>query len=152
MMKIAYVHDEQSAPDGRARALEEAGFVVEMIADGARALDRVERTRPDLVLLDVLVPGANGFELARRLRTRFATEDLRIGLCAGIFRGEAYRRAAAEAGADAYLETGSDPDALLRALLAAFARPGVESAVALGPVVGAGGVPRIEEVDLTPSS
>ena len=44
------------------------GFDVERAATGREALDAVERRRPDLIVLDVMLPDLDGFEVARRLR------------------------------------------------------------------------------------
>jgi two-component system, OmpR family, alkaline phosphatase synthesis response regulator PhoP len=49
-------------------ALTRAGYKVSWAADGVEALRQAKATRPDLVLLDVLLPGLNGFEVCRRLR------------------------------------------------------------------------------------
>ncbi|MCB0875253.1 MAG: response regulator transcription factor [Solirubrobacterales bacterium] len=48
-------------------ALRYEGFEVETAADGAECLDRFPRFRPDLVVLDVMMPGLDGFEVAKRL-------------------------------------------------------------------------------------
>jgi len=49
-------------------ALKRAGFGVHAVADGAQALEAAERVRPDLVLLDLMLPGMDGYEIAERLR------------------------------------------------------------------------------------
>ena len=43
------------------------GFAVECVADGLEAIERVRSARPDLVLLDVMIPGLNGFEVCRAI-------------------------------------------------------------------------------------
>ncbi|QID18960.1 EAL domain-containing protein [Nitrogeniibacter mangrovi] len=57
-------------------ALEEAGFVVDEAPDGEAGLEAYARQRPDLVLLDVMMPGMDGFETCRRLRERGAFEPI----------------------------------------------------------------------------
>jgi len=49
-------------------ALKRAGFAVQSVADGARALDAATAMNPDLVLLDIMLPGVDGYEIAERLR------------------------------------------------------------------------------------
>jgi DNA-binding response OmpR family regulator len=49
-------------------ALKRAGFAVQSVADGARALDAASAMNPDLVLLDLMLPGMDGYEIAERLR------------------------------------------------------------------------------------
>jgi len=50
------------------RLLEQAGFDVAVARDGGRALDRARERQPDLVVLDVTLPGMDGFEVCRKLR------------------------------------------------------------------------------------
>jgi DNA-binding NarL/FixJ family response regulator len=67
-MTLVIVDDHQSFRDVARRVLEAAGFdVVGEAADGETALDVVRGLRPDVVLLDVQLPGIDGFELAQRL-------------------------------------------------------------------------------------
>jgi CheY-like chemotaxis protein len=101
MKKILYVHDHQGEVLERRRLLEASGFAVALVSDGRAAL---QRERPDLVLLDTLLEGPNGFEVCARLRAAERAECMPILLLAGIYRGAAYREAAMVSGADAFLE------------------------------------------------
>ncbi|MBN1991930.1 MAG: response regulator [Anaerolineae bacterium] len=58
--------------------LENAGFNVLAVSSGEEALARVEEIKPDLILLDVLMPGLDGFETCRRLKENEATQDIPI--------------------------------------------------------------------------
>ena len=58
--------------------LESYGFGIRMARSGESALKRVEYNRPDIILLDVLMPGMDGFETCRRLKAQQATEDIPI--------------------------------------------------------------------------
>ncbi len=68
MHKIVLVEDEASLAETIAFNLREEGYDVITVADGAQALDVIMRERPDLVLLDVMLPGMDGLEVCRRLR------------------------------------------------------------------------------------
>ncbi len=68
MHKIVLVEDEASLAETVAFNLREEGYDVITVADGAQALDVIMRERPDLVLLDVMLPGMDGLEVCRRLR------------------------------------------------------------------------------------
>lgn len=61
-----------------ASRLEEQGFEVLVAQDGEEAMGRVHYVRPDLILLDVMLPGIDGFEICRRLKTDPATCDIPI--------------------------------------------------------------------------
>ena len=62
------VDDEEHITEMLAMGLGYNGFDVERTASGREALDAIERRRPDLVVLDVMLPDLDGFEVARRLR------------------------------------------------------------------------------------
>ncbi len=65
---IVVVEDEQSIASLVTLYLTNEGFRVTHVADGALALGEVERVKPDLVILDVTLPGMDGVEICRRLR------------------------------------------------------------------------------------
>ena len=68
MRSILVVDDEPSVRDALQRALKAQHYVVITAADGRQALDAIADERPELVLLDVLMPVMDGFEACRRLR------------------------------------------------------------------------------------
>src|SRR4029078_6759250 len=65
---VLAVDDEEHITELIALALGYNGFDVERVADGREALAAIDRPRPDLVLLDVMMPELDGFEVVRRLR------------------------------------------------------------------------------------
>ena len=65
---ILVVDDEEHITELLAMGLGYNGFEVERVASGRAALSAVERHRPDLIVLDVMLPDLDGFEVARRLR------------------------------------------------------------------------------------
>jgi two-component system response regulator RegX3 len=65
---ILVVEDEPSFVDALQVGLTREGFVVEVATDGAEALERFEVVKPDLVLLDVMLPNVSGIDVCRRLR------------------------------------------------------------------------------------
>lgn len=69
-MKILIVEDEQHLADGLRFNLEAEGFVAEVVGDGAVALEMLAVTAFDAVVLDVMLPGADGFEVVRAMRGR----------------------------------------------------------------------------------
>lgn len=62
------IEDERAIRDAVVVALRAAGYVVDAAADGDRAAATVDAFRPDLVILDVMLPTTGGFTLARSLR------------------------------------------------------------------------------------
>ncbi|MFI0976067.1 response regulator transcription factor [Streptomyces sp. NPDC021093] len=65
---LLVVDDEQTVRELLPTALRYAGFTVDTAANGGQALDRAAQNPPDLVLLDVMLPDMDGFEVIRRLR------------------------------------------------------------------------------------
>jgi DNA-binding response OmpR family regulator len=68
MMKILVVDDEESIRLLYKEELEEDGFVVEVAKDGFEALKQVPLFKPDLITLDIKMPGLNGIETLKRIR------------------------------------------------------------------------------------
>lgn len=69
-MKILIVEDEQHIADGLRFNVEAEGYEAEIVADGDVALVRLSETEYDAVVLDVMLPSIDGFEVARTMRER----------------------------------------------------------------------------------
>jgi two-component system, OmpR family, response regulator ResD len=65
---VLVVDDEPTIAEVVARYLERAGYSTRIAADGVQALEAVARQRPDLVVLDLMLPGIDGLEVMRRMR------------------------------------------------------------------------------------
>ncbi|HFA6985277.1 TPA: response regulator, partial [Neisseria gonorrhoeae] len=65
---LLVVEDEPNIRELLATSLRFAGFEVEVAGDGESAIDAVHRMEPDLIVLDVMLPDIDGFEVASRLR------------------------------------------------------------------------------------
>jgi len=74
--RILVVEDEPSIAGFVRRGLHFEGYDVDVVPDGPGALLRLRDSPPDLLVLDVMVPGVDGFEIARRLRAAEAAERL----------------------------------------------------------------------------
>jgi twitching motility two-component system response regulator PilH len=82
--------------------LKEAGFQVRQASDGDEAIAQIQDQPPDLVVLDVIMPRMNGFEVIRELRSNPKTEHLPVVFCTQKDT-EIDRAWGTELGADAYL-------------------------------------------------
>jgi len=74
---LLVVDDVESNIDILLNALGE-DYAVRVATNGVNALDSVKRVRPDLILLDVMMPGMDGFEACRRLKDDPTTQDIPI--------------------------------------------------------------------------
>lgn len=72
-MKILLVEDEARLATAVRRVLDEEGYAIDWAADGADGLARAEAGEYDIILLDVMLPSYDGYEIARRLRSDGST-------------------------------------------------------------------------------
>jgi DNA-binding response OmpR family regulator len=68
--RVLIVEDDPTVAEVVTRYLEREGFMVESVADGREAVARADARLPDLVVLDIMLPGLDGLEVCRRLRAR----------------------------------------------------------------------------------
>jgi class 3 adenylate cyclase/CheY-like chemotaxis protein len=100
--QILVVDDTPSNVKLLADILQARGYAVLTAANGAEALARIERDMPDLVLLDVMMPGMSGYEVCRKLRDNPATAMLPVVMVTALDPGPE-RVKGIEAGADDFL-------------------------------------------------
>jgi DNA-binding response OmpR family regulator len=82
--------------------IEQAGYEVRVARDGEAALKSIEERRPDLILLDVMLPKRDGFDVCERIRANSAWNDIRIIMLTAKGRDSERERGLA-LGADAYI-------------------------------------------------
>jgi DNA-binding response OmpR family regulator len=117
---VLVVEDEDDAAFALVAFLTGAGYQVERAADGAAALRAVDRTRPDLVVLDVGLPGLDGWQVLAALRD---TSDVPVLMLTGHSE-VAERVRGLAAGADDYLTKPYASDELLARVAAVLRRVG----------------------------
>ena len=71
---LSFLHD----------ALDDAGYTVLVSTNGENALQLAQKAKPDVILLDAVMPGMDGFEVARRLKAEFATQHIPIIFMTGL--------------------------------------------------------------------
>ena len=100
--RVLVVDDDPDMAAFLSRMLAGEGMHAETVADGAAALAAVAASRPDLVLLDVMLPDASGFEICERLKADAATALIPVVLVTAL-EDRASRVRGIEAGADDFL-------------------------------------------------
>ncbi|HVM70148.1 MAG TPA: response regulator transcription factor [Anaerolineales bacterium] len=118
MTLIAVVEDEPSISEVVSLYLKRAGYQVQLFADGLAAQAAFSRQIPDLIILDVMLPGMDGFSLTRSLRDR---SDVPIILLTSR-REESDRIAGLELGADDYVVKPFSPQELVSRVRAVLRR------------------------------
>jgi CheY-like chemotaxis protein len=74
MSIVLIVDDDATARETLVAMLEGEGYELQLAKDGMQALQMLEQLRPDLILLDIMLPGMDGFEVCRRIRARLLAE------------------------------------------------------------------------------
>ena len=99
MTRILLVDDEPLITDSLSYSLRREGFEVKAVGEGEQALREMSEFEPDLVVLDIMLPGMNGLEVCRRIRANSSTPVIML-----TARGEELDRILGlEVGADDYL-------------------------------------------------
>jgi DNA-binding response OmpR family regulator len=123
-MKVLVADDDRDLRDLVGFTLTQAGYLVIKAADGTGALQSVADEAPDLVILDINMPGASGFQVCQTIR-----RDSRVPIMMLTVRGEEEDLVRAlELGADDYLTKPFSPRTLLARAKALLRRAGTEGA------------------------
>jgi two-component system, OmpR family, response regulator ResD len=132
--RVLVVEDDPTIAEVVTGYLLRAGHQVKAIADGRAALERAEADPPDLVVLDVMLPGLDGIEVCRRLRSR---SQLPVVMLTAL-GGEMDRVLGLEVGADDYLTKPFSPRELVLRVQAVLRRAGAAAGGAEPPSPGPG--------------
>jgi CheY-like chemotaxis protein/N-acetylglutamate synthase-like GNAT family acetyltransferase len=110
--RIMVVDDSRDAADSLGTILELMGATVRVVYDGATALEALDAFRPHAALLDIGMPGMDGYEVARQMRQRANHDGLRLVALTGWGQDEA-RKLSREVGFDEHWVKPVDPQALM---------------------------------------
>jgi DNA-binding response OmpR family regulator len=134
--QLLLVEDDDAIADALRLHLEQAGYRLHRESDGLRAMAAIDRQRWDMVLLDLMLPGADGWDVCRHLRSRHA--DVPV-IMLSARSAEAHRVLGLELGADDYLakpfsmlELVARVRALLRRIEQLRSAPGVPTQLRFG--------------------
>ncbi|NLX91766.1 MAG: response regulator [Firmicutes bacterium] len=111
MQKILLVEDEKNIILGVKTCLEVANYQVLVVEDGEKAIETAVNERPDLILLDLMLPKIDGFTVCRELKSKEETKNIPIVVLTAKVEEESRRRAM-EAGADSYMTKPFRPEEL----------------------------------------
>jgi DNA-binding response OmpR family regulator len=125
---ILVVDDDPTVAEVVARYLLHAGYTVERAADGRAALEQVAARRPDLVVLDLMLPEVDGLEVCRRLRADPVARDVPVVMLTA--RGDEQDRITGlELGADDYVTKPFSPRELVLRIQSVLRRSAVPGGV-----------------------
>ncbi len=129
--RVLVVEDEEMVAEVLGHYLSRNGHVVRWVSDGEAALGALEDFAPDLIVLDVMLPGVDGFEVCRRVRERTATPIMIVS----ARRHEYDRLHGLGIGADDYVTKPFSPREVVARAQAILRRTNPEAARDLGPIV-----------------
>lgn len=122
--RILIIEDDPSALRFAQYTLEQEGYHVLTAANGLEGLRKVREEEPDLIVLDIMLPGMDGFQLCRRLRATESAAKLPILMLTAKARG-GDRDTGIRLGADQYLAKPASPDQIVASVATLLARKDV---------------------------
>ena len=112
MSTILVVEDSVAQREMIIDLLQGSGLTVEVANDGVEALESIQGQPPDLIVLDIVMPRMNGYEVCRRIKSDPSTQDVPVVLCSS--KGEEFDRYwGMKQGADAYIAKPFQPTELV---------------------------------------
>jgi twitching motility two-component system response regulator PilH len=112
MSTVMVVDDSVTLREMIADLLKGRGLNVTVASDGVEALEQIKANRPDLVVLDIVMPRMNGYEVCRRLKSDPKTQSLPVVMCSS--KSEEFDRYwGMKQGADAYIAKPFHPQELV---------------------------------------
>ncbi|MDJ0737344.1 MAG: response regulator [Nostocaceae cyanobacterium] len=112
MSTVLIVEDSIAQREMITDLLMASGLTVTHAKDGQEALDAIQSTAPDLVVLDIVMPRMNGYEVCRRLKSDPKTQNVPVVMCSS--KGEEFDRYwGMKQGADAYIAKPFQPTELV---------------------------------------
>ncbi len=135
--RITIVEDEPAIAEVLEYNLQQAGFEVQVLRDGGLALAEIRRVVPDLILLDLMLPGLDGLELTRLLKRDPATAGVPLIMLTAR-DGETDRIVGLELGADDYVTKPFSPREVVLRIKAVLRRG--QSQELSGTTLDAGGI------------
>lgn len=113
MKNVLLIEDSISEAEQLQKYLQDEGFVVYRAISGEEAEIKIRSRKPDLIVLDIILPGESGFELCRKLKSLPETQNIPIVLCS-TKNTELDITWGKMGGADAYLTKPVDSQTLLK--------------------------------------
>jgi DNA-binding response OmpR family regulator len=142
--RILVVDDEPMVRETLGQVLTEEGYVVDVAVDGEDALDRVHAARPDVILLDLMMPGMNGRQFLQALRSDAKFEQVPVLIMTAVHGLELNL---ASIGASEVVEKPFNPEDLLNKVALAVYRSRDADRLSHGPYVASPSEPTPEPTD-----
>lgn len=116
MSKILLVDDDAFIVEAYSQKLRHAGFEVESANDGMTAVKMLPGLKPDLIVLDLMLPRFSGFELLNYMQTRPDLKGIRVVVLSNFYLGDPERQAAASDADATLMKSSCTPDQLVETI------------------------------------
>jgi twitching motility two-component system response regulator PilH len=116
MPKVLVVEDSLTQREIIREVLEQSGLETSIAHDGIEALEQLEEYRPDVIILDIVMPRLNGYQVCRKLKSNPQTKDIPVIFCSSKDQ-ELDLYWGIKQGADAYLVKPFDPVELIGTII-----------------------------------
>ncbi len=113
MKKILIVEDEQSLLKLLELNFKSSGYEVYKSINGEEAYDTATREKPDLILLDILLPGESGLNVLERLKKNDKTKDIPVVMLTNFNEPERIEQAMQKGAVDYLVKSSNDPSTVL---------------------------------------
>jgi DNA-binding response OmpR family regulator len=113
MSKILLVDDDAFIVEAYSQKLEQAGFEIGSAADGMAAVKMLPAFKPDLIVLDLMLPRFSGFELLNYMRTRSDLQGIKVVVLSNFYLGDPERQAAASDADATLMKSSCNPSQLV---------------------------------------
>ena len=114
--RIVYIEDEPFFGGTMSRLLSEAGYTTTVAADGEEGLAMVAKEKPDLVLLDLVLPKVDGKEVLKRIKSDPATKNIPVFVLSNLSADADQRETVALGAAGFFVKAMTLPSAIVEAI------------------------------------
>lgn len=91
-MKVLIVEDEKFMADTLVRKFKEAGFTIDYLDRGEKVVAEATTKPPDIIILDILLPGKNGFEVLKELKEKDKTKNIPVIIVSNLGSREDFEK------------------------------------------------------------
>lgn len=112
-VKILFIEDDKFLRSLLVRKLEEAGFAVLVAVDGGEAFKKIKEEKPDLILLDIVLPDIDGFEVMKQFKEDPATSSIPVIFLTNLGQGDEVKKGLALDAVDYIVKAHFTPDEII---------------------------------------
>lgn len=104
MNKILVIDDDEKVGEIIKALLENHNYLVEYVQDGKKGFEKIKQIKPDLVVMDLLMPGIHGFDLCKLIKNDEQTAHIPVVAISAVYQRSVAAQEIAEAGIDAFVK------------------------------------------------